>query len=96
MKRRFPNDGALSDGIQARTGGYSGFAPYLLAGGSITPEKCLLLLVSSFMIYAAVEVAGSMSSIARAVEASLDRLDNIMDIPSLDENGADLVPEIQY
>ena len=29
------------------------FAPYLLAGGSITPEKCLLLLVSSFMIYAA-------------------------------------------
>lgn len=26
------------------------FAPYLLAGGSITPEKCLLLLVSSFMI----------------------------------------------
>ena len=69
------------------------FAPYLLAGGSITPEKCLLLLVSSFMIYAAVEVAGSMSSIARAVEASLDRLDNIMDIPSLDENGADLVPE---
>ena len=39
------------------------------------------------------EVAGSMSSIARAVEASLDRLDNIMDIPSLDENGADLVPE---
>ena len=34
-----------------------------------------------------------MSSIARAVEASLDRLDNIMDIPSLDENGADLVPE---
>ena len=57
------------------------FAPYLLAGGSITPEKCLLLLVSSFMIYAAVEVAGSMSSIARAVEASLD------------ENGADLVPE---
>lgn len=69
------------------------FAPYLLAGGSITPEKCLLLLVSSFMIYAAVEVAGSMSSVARAVEASLDRLDNIMDIPSLDENGADLVPE---
>ena len=69
------------------------FAPYLLAGGSITPEKCLLLLVSSFMIYAAVEVAGSMSSIACAVEASLDRLDNIMDIPSLDEKGADLVPE---
>lgn len=68
-------------------------APYLLIGGSITPEKCLLLLVSSFMIYSAVEVAGSMSGVARAVEASLDRLDWIMDIPSLDENGQDITPE---
>lgn len=69
------------------------FAPYLLIGGTITPEKCLLLLVSSFMIYAAVEVAGSMSSVARAVEASLDRLDFIMDIPSMDENGTDCTPD---
>ena len=65
------------------------FAPWLLAGGVITPEKCLLLLVSSFMIYAAVEVAGSMSS----VEASLDRLDSVMDMPSLDKGGAEIVPE---
>lgn len=69
------------------------FAPYLLIGGTITPEKCLLLLVSSFMIYSAVEVAGSMSSVARAVEASLDRLDFIMDIPSMDENGTDCTPD---
>ena len=69
------------------------FAPWLLAGGVITPEKCLLLLVSSFMIYAAVEVAGSMSSVARAVEASLDRLDSVMDMPSLDKGGAEIVPE---
>ncbi|WP_330508976.1 ABC transporter ATP-binding protein [Lachnoclostridium sp. Marseille-P6806] len=68
-------------------------APYLLICGSITPEKCLLLLVSSFMIYSAVEVAGSMSGVARAVEASLDRLDGIMDIPSLDENGQDITPK---
>ena len=69
------------------------FAPYLLLGGEITVEKCLLLLVSSFMIYSAVETAGSMSSVARVVEASLDRMKEIMEIPSLDENGTDILPE---
>lgn len=69
------------------------FAPYLLLGGEITVEKCLLLLVSSFMIYSAVEMAGSMSSVARVVEVSLDRMKEIMEIPSLDENGTDIIPE---
>ena len=34
-------------------------APYLLIKEEITAEKCLLLLVASFMIYATVELAGS-------------------------------------
>lgn len=68
------------------------FAPYLLLTNEITAEKCLLLLVSSFMIYSSVEVAGSMSSVARVIEASLERMKEIMDIPSLDENGTDLIP----
>ncbi len=68
-------------------------APYLLILGEISAEKCLLLLVSGFMIYSAVEVAGSMSSIARVIEVSLDRMEEIMEIPSLDENGEDLIPE---
>ena len=55
-------------------------------------EVPALLLVSSFMIYAAVVKAGGMSSIARAVE--LDRLDNILDIHPWTKTGADLVPEI--
>lgn len=68
------------------------FAPYLLLFGEITTEKCLLLLVSSFMIYSSVEVAGSMSSVARVVEASLDRMKDVMEIPSLDEKGRDILP----
>ncbi len=67
-------------------------APYLLWAGEITAGKCLLLLVSGFMIYSAVEVAGSMSSVARVVDASLDRMEKIMEIPSLDENGSSLSP----
>lgn len=68
-------------------------APYLLLGGEITSVKCLLLLVSSFMIYSGVEMFGSMASIARVIEASLDRLDNVLDMPVLDEQGTDIMTE---
>lgn len=68
-------------------------APYLLLGGELTSVKCLLLLVSSFMIYSGVEMFGSMASIARVIEASLDRLDNVLDMPVLDEQGTDIMPE---
>ena len=68
-------------------------APYLLLGGEITPVKCLLLLVSSFMVYSSVELVGSMASVARVIDASLDRLDAVTDTPILDENGEDFTPE---
>ena len=67
-------------------------APYLLLGGEIEPDKCLLLLVSSFMIYASVELVGSMASIARVIDASLDRMEAVMNIPALDEGGRDISP----
>ncbi len=68
-------------------------APYLLAGGEITPVKCLLLLVSSFLIYSSVELVGSMASVARVIEASLDRMDAVLNIPALDEGGREIAPE---
>ena len=68
-------------------------APYLLLGGEITPVKCLLLLASSFMIYSSVELVGSMASVARVIDASLDRIEAVMDTPVLDEHGSDITPE---
>lgn len=67
--------------------------PYLLLRGETTPEKCLLLMIASFMIYASVELAGSTAAVARVVDASLDRLEAISDMPYLDENGTDRKPE---
>lgn len=64
-------------------------APYLLLWGEITPSKCLLLLVSSFLIYTSVELAGSMASVARVIDASLDQMDAVLNIPALDERGTD-------
>ena len=65
-------------------------APYLLIIGEISPEKCLLLLISSFIIYSSVELVGSLASIARVIEASLDKLSTVTDAPLLDENGCDI------
>lgn len=67
--------------------------PYLLLGGEVSPEKCLLLIVASFMVYSAAEVAGSVSSLARVIDVSLDRIDDVMRMPLIDEDGTDIVPE---
>ena len=68
-------------------------APYLLMKGETTPEKCLLLIVASFMIYTTVELAGSTSAVARVVDASLDRLETVSRMPFIDEHGTDLTPK---
>ena len=68
-------------------------APYLLMNGEIPPEKCLLLIVASFMIFTTVELAGSTAAVARVVDASLDRLEMISNMPLLDEKGTELVPK---
>lgn len=68
-------------------------APYLLLRGEISPEKALLLIVASFMIYSNVELAGSTAAVARVVEASLDRLQAVENMPALDEKGTERSPE---
>jgi len=65
-------------------------APYLMIGGSITMEKCFILLIASFMIYAQMEVVGSVSSLTRVIEASLDRIDDLNNTPLIDEGGRDI------
>lgn len=65
-------------------------APYLLLGGEITPAKCLMLIVSSFMIYSSIEVMGSMTSVARVIESSLKRLSKVTEAPLMDEDGRDI------
>ncbi len=68
-------------------------APCLLLHGEITAEKCLLLMVASFMIYSTVELAGSTAAVARVVDASLDRLEKISNMPLLDESGQEQSPD---
>ena len=55
-------------------------------------QKCLLLMVSSFMIYAHIEVMGSVSALSRVIAVALDRMEALKQAPLLDGDGTDLRP----
>ncbi|QUH28070.1 ABC transporter ATP-binding protein [Vallitalea guaymasensis] len=65
-------------------------APYLLIDGEITIVKCFILLISSFIIYEQMEIVGSVSSLTRVIEASLNRIDNLSNTPIMDGDGKDI------
>ena len=73
------------------------FGVLLLAGllylrGNMDLQKCLLLMVSSFMIYAHIEVMGSVSALSRVIAVALDRMEALKQAPLLDGDGTDLRP----
>lgn len=72
---------------------------YLLIGGEITTQKAVMLVVSSSMLYKTVEVAGSISALVRVLEYSMDKVDEALNAPILDENRKDISPikcEIEF
>ncbi len=67
-------------------------ASYLFIGGEIDTQRAVMLAVSSFMLYKSVEIAGSISALLRALEYSLDNVEEALNAPILDENGKDITP----
>ena len=65
----------------------------LYLSGDMDLIKCLLLMVSSFMLYAHIEMMGSVSALSRVISVALDRMEALKNAPLLDERGEDLVPE---
>jgi ATP-binding cassette subfamily B protein len=61
--------------------------------GSIALAKCLALLTASFMLYAHIEVMGSVYAVSRAIGHSLDRIEALNAVPLMDEGGRDIAPE---
>lgn len=72
---------------------------YFLIVGEIDTTKAVMLTMSSFMLYKSVEIAGSVSALVRVLEYSMDKVEESLDAPLLDENGKDITPkhcEIQF
>lgn len=65
-------------------------AGILYLDGQIGLVRCLLLVVSSFIIYAQIEMMGSISALSRVISVALDRMEMLKNVPLLDEKGDDI------
>lgn len=65
---------------------------WLFLTDTMALSVCLLMLISSFIIYSQMETAGSMSALLRLIDLSIDRVEEINRTPVMDEEGKDTAP----
>lgn len=68
------------------------FSIYLYLQGSMTLIVCIAMMICSFMVYSSLEQAGTYSSLLRIVDTSVDKAQEILDIPVMDIEGKDITP----
>ncbi|MDO5299440.1 MAG: ABC transporter ATP-binding protein [Clostridia bacterium] len=59
-------------------------------GGSMELQRCMLMLVASFMVYKELESAGNMSALLQMLDASMDKANEMDETPVMDIDGADV------
>lgn len=63
---------------------------YLDAGMELL--TCIVMLVSSFLVYSSLDSAGNYSALLRAVDLSVDQAQAILDLAPMDTDGQDVTP----
>jgi len=61
--------------------------------GSMSMLYCIVMIISSYIIYASLETAGKYSALLRTVEMSVNQAQKILDTEQMDINGEEIVPE---
>ena len=61
--------------------------------GALELQNCLMFIVSSFFVYSALETAGSLSSMLRNLDYSIDKVNDLENAPTMDVEGKDIVPD---
>lgn len=61
--------------------------------GSMTLVYCLLMCVSSFLIFSELEAAGGKSFALRLIESSIDKVNAIDETPTMDMSGRNITPQ---
>jgi ATP-binding cassette subfamily B protein len=64
----------------------------LYISGTMELMSCLLLVISSFIVYAQLDSAGNYSSLLRILDLSVDKINRIFDAPVMDIDGKDIRP----
>lgn len=61
--------------------------------GSMSLVYCLMMMVASFMVYEQLKIAGSSMANLRITENSINRANEIDDVPVMDEKGRTITPD---
>ena len=66
---------------------------YFYINNSMSLEDCIMMLICAFMMYSALDSAGSFSALIRSVNIAIEKANSILKIDPMDINGDDIVPE---
>ncbi len=64
----------------------------LYLNGSLTLVYCLMMMIASFMVFEQLKIAGSSMANLRITENSINRANEIDDVPVMDERGQNITP----
>ena len=62
-------------------------------GGNMDLLTCIIMIISSYLIYAQLDSAGKYSALLRTVDVSVRQAQEILETPQMDITGEDIVPE---
>ena len=65
---------------------------YFYTSGTMTLLNCIMMIICSFMVLEGLEMAGNYSSLVRIVDLSVDKGNEILEIPQMDISGQAIVP----
>ncbi len=60
--------------------------------GTMPLLYCIMMMISAFMVFESLEAMGSFSALLRTVHVAVTKTKEIMDMPPMDINGADITP----
>ncbi|ULQ59446.1 ABC transporter ATP-binding protein/permease [Brucepastera parasyntrophica] len=61
--------------------------------GTMALMNCLLLVITSFMVYSQLDSAGNYSALLRVLDLSMDKINEVFETPVMDIGGKDIRPE---
>lgn len=61
--------------------------------GSMTLTNALMVCIASSMVYNDLATGGNMSALMRTAALAIDNINATLNMPSMDENGTDIIPE---
>ena len=66
---------------------------YFYINGSMSLFYCIMMTISSFMIYESLDVMAGFSALIRSVSICVDQANEILSIPEMDIDGEEITPE---